>query len=97
VRLWTLIVEWEVKACMMDVEIRRSLGHERAMDAPTDEAALAWLTDSLRRSEAQIAAGETVPIEPVLERLRASISRMRDERKPSRNLPGKRDRSQPRS
>lgn len=32
---------------------------------------------SLARSEAQIAAGQTVPLEPVLDRLRASIARMR--------------------
>jgi hypothetical protein len=29
-----------------------------------------WLTQSLERSEAQIAAGQTVPLEPVLDRLR---------------------------
>ena len=34
---------------------------------------------SLVRSEAQIAAGQTVPLEPVLDRLRASIARMRAE------------------
>jgi len=32
---------------------------------------------SLARSEAQIAAGQTVPLEPVFDRLRASIARMR--------------------
>ena len=32
---------------------------------------------SLARSEAQIAAGQTVPLEPVLDRLRSSIDRMR--------------------
>jgi hypothetical protein len=31
---------------------------------------------SLARSEAQIAAGQTVPLEPVLDRLRSSIARM---------------------
>ncbi|MCB8875640.1 hypothetical protein [Acidisoma silvae] len=35
-----------------------------------------WMADSLARSEAQIAAGETVPLEPVLNRIRASIERM---------------------
>ncbi len=30
----------------------------------------------LARSEAQIAAGQTVPLEPVLDRLRSSIARM---------------------
>ena len=42
-----------------------------------DETALAWLREALERSEAQIAAGHAVPLEPVLERLRASIARMR--------------------
>ena len=37
------------------------------------------ITASLDRSEAQIAAGQTVPIDPVLERLRASIARMQAE------------------
>lgn len=32
---------------------------------------------SLARSEAQIAAGLTVPLEPALERLRISIARMK--------------------
>ena len=36
--------------------------------------------ESLARSRAQIEAGETVPIEPVLERLRASLARMEDRR-----------------
>eukprot|EP01037_Dinobryon_pediforme_P017868 gene17868-18097_t len=34
------------------------------------------ITASLARSEAQIAAGQTVPLEPVLDRLRSSIARM---------------------
>lgn len=34
---------------------------------------------SLARSEAQIAAGQTVPLEPVLDRLRSSIARMQAE------------------
>jgi len=32
---------------------------------------------SLARSEAQIAAGQAVPLKPVLDRLRASINRMK--------------------
>jgi hypothetical protein len=36
-----------------------------------------WLVESLDRSEAQIAAGQTVPLEPVLDRLRASIARIK--------------------
>jgi hypothetical protein len=35
-----------------------------------------WLIEALDRSEAQIASGQTVPLEPVLDRLKASIARM---------------------
>jgi hypothetical protein len=42
--------------------------------APAD-----WL-ESLDRSQAQAEAGETVPLEPVLDRLRASIARMKAKR-----------------
>jgi len=38
-----------------------------------------WL-ESLERSEAQLARGETVPLEPVLELMRASIARMEAKR-----------------
>jgi hypothetical protein len=38
-----------------------------------------WL-ESLDRSQAQAEAGETVPLEPVLDRLRASIARMKAKR-----------------
>lgn len=41
-------------------------------DKPVPESIAA----SLARSEAQIAAGQTVPLEPVLDRLRASMARM---------------------
>ena len=41
-------------------------------DKPVPESIAA----SLARSEAQIAAGHTVPLEPVLDRLRSSIARM---------------------
>lgn len=37
-----------------------------------------WL-DSLARSEAQIAAGQTVPLLPILDRLRASAERLEAE------------------
>ena len=43
-----------------------------APDEPVPESIAA----SLARSEAQIAAGQTVPLEPVLDRLRSSIARM---------------------
>jgi hypothetical protein len=47
------------------------------MDNNLTPAAPSWLIDSLERSEAQIVAGQTVPLEPVLDRLRASIARMK--------------------
>jgi len=46
------------------------------MDATVDKTPPGWLVESLERSEAQIAGGQTVPLEPVLDRLRASIVRM---------------------
>ena len=46
------------------------------MDAIADKTPPDWITESLDRSEAQIEAGQTVPLEPVLDRLRASIARM---------------------
>ncbi|MBI1208029.1 MAG: hypothetical protein GC191_12170 [Azospirillum sp.] len=42
---------------------------------------------SLARSEAQVAAGQIVPIEPVLDRLRASIARMQADEKPEASSP----------
>ena len=41
---------------------------------------------SLARSEAHIAAGQTVPLEPVLDRLRASIARMQAESEKPKTL-----------
>jgi hypothetical protein len=46
------------------------------MDRIADKAPPGWMLESLERSEAQIEAGQIVPLEPVLDRLRASISRM---------------------
>lgn len=46
------------------------------MNAKFDKLPPGWIVESLDRSEAQIAAGQTVPLEPVLDRLRASIARM---------------------
>lgn len=47
------------------------------MDQITPAPAPQHWVDALDRSAAEIAAGRTVPIEPVLDRLRASIARMR--------------------
>jgi hypothetical protein len=52
-------------------------------DKPVPESIAA----SLARSEAQIAAGQTVPLEPVLDRLRASIARMQADEKPKTPSP----------
>ena len=46
-------------------------------DKPVPESIAA----SLARSEAQIAAGQTVPLEPALNRLRSSIARMQADEK----------------
>jgi len=47
---------------------------KKPQPAPVDWA------ESLARSEAQIAAGHTTPLEPVLDELRASIARMEAKR-----------------
>lgn len=47
------------------------------MDTMADKLPPGWVTESLERSEAQIESGQTVPLEPVLDRLRASIARMK--------------------
>jgi hypothetical protein len=47
-----------------------------SMNTPADKLPPTWLADALDRSEAQVAAGQTVPLEPVLDRLRASIGRL---------------------
>ncbi|MGD0107299.1 MAG: hypothetical protein ABSC06_25155 [Rhodopila sp.] len=47
------------------------------MDTVFDKIPPGWVTESLERSEAQIESGQTVPIDPLLDRLRASIARMK--------------------
>jgi hypothetical protein len=54
------------------------------MDTEPDKLPPSWMLESLDRSEAQIAAGQTVPLEPVLDRLRASIARMKAGQGPRR-------------
>jgi hypothetical protein len=46
------------------------------MDAKPPQMAPDWLIKQLEESEAEIAAGHAVPLEPFLERLRDSIARM---------------------
>jgi hypothetical protein len=45
------------------------------MANPTKRPLSEWLSD-LRESEAEIAAGITVPLEPVLERIRERVRRL---------------------
>jgi len=54
------------------------------MSDRTDRRPADWLAD-LEVSEAQLAAGQTVPIEPALQRLRDSIARL--EAKPADREP----------
>jgi hypothetical protein len=46
------------------------------MDAIEDNTPRGWL-NSLARGKAEIETGKTVPLEPFLDRLRASIARMK--------------------
>jgi hypothetical protein len=58
------------------IELMRSATPQRE----TAPALPARLLESLERSKAQAEAGETVPAAPILDELRASISRMKDKR-----------------
>jgi hypothetical protein len=64
----------------LGLENRSHPPYSSIMDAIIDKTLPGWLAESLERSDAQIAAGQVVPIEPVLDRLRASVSRMRGKR-----------------
>jgi hypothetical protein len=59
------------------LEMRPPLAHSPVMDAITAKTPPGWVTEALERSEAQIEFGQTVQLEPVLDRLRASIARMK--------------------
>lgn len=54
---------------------------------PSEKPVPESIAASLARSEAQIADGRTVPLEPVLDRLRASIARMRSDELPESPAP----------
>ncbi len=54
------------------------------MSNPTDRPPAEWL-DDIAESEAQLAAGDIVPAEPVLQRLRDTIAQL--EAKLADNLP----------
>jgi hypothetical protein len=57
------------------------LAHGQDMDTIADKKPPGWVTESLERSEAQIEFGQTVALEPVLDRLRASIARTKTGRR----------------
>jgi hypothetical protein len=48
------------------------------MNYTSPNPVLESIAASLARSEAQIAAGQTVPLQPVLDRLRSSIARINE-------------------
>jgi hypothetical protein len=47
------------------------------MDAINEKTPPGWVAEALERSEAPPESGQTVELEPVLDRLRASITRMK--------------------
>ena len=57
------------------------------MDAIEDNAPRDWL-ESLGRGKAEIEAGKAVPLEPFLDRLRASIARMKARQKAPSTVDG---------
>jgi hypothetical protein len=58
------------------LERRHDLAYHSQMDAIEDNTPRGWL-NSLARGKAEIETGKTVPLEPFLDRLRASIARMK--------------------
>lgn len=66
------------------LELPPPVHYSHAMSDPTNHRPTDWLAD-LEISEAQLAAGQTVGIEPALQRLRASIARL--EAKPADKAP----------
>ncbi len=65
------------------LERSRLPAYYQDMDETGDKTPPGWLVKSLERSEAQIAAGQVVPLDPVLDRLRASIARIKAARIPA--------------
>jgi hypothetical protein len=61
--------------------------YDPAMNCTPPKPVPESIAASLARSEAQIAAGQTVPLEPVLDRLRSSIARMQADEKPKTPTP----------
>ena len=58
------------------LEIRPRLAYRLPMNTIEDHTPQDWV-DSLARGKAEIEAGKTVPLAPFLDRLRASIARMK--------------------
>ena len=56
------------------------------MDTVAGKTPTGWVKEKPERGEAQILSGQTVALEPVLDRLRASIARML--KPPPRSSPG---------
>lgn len=65
----------KIDAIAARLEIHPRPAYNFFMIDPTNRPVSDWLTD-LEISEAQAAAGQTVPIEPALQRLRDSIARL---------------------
>ena len=71
--IWKLARHLAVVSSLQDVHTRVMSNSANRTTAPAE-----WL-ESLERSKAQIAAGETVPLLPILDRLRASAERLEAE------------------
>jgi hypothetical protein len=76
---------FRIPGAVSALEMRPPSVYRHVINITDDKIAPDWLTQSLERSEAQIAAGQTLPLEPVLDRLRASIARMKAAEPPVRS------------
>ena len=69
---------------MHALEMGRATAYYPIMDDTTPRPPAGWL-ESLERSEAELAAGQTVPMETVMRKLRESAARLEKKRKPPRS------------
>ncbi len=67
--------DYPTRAELLELEMRRDKAYSCVMTDQPNQAPNT-VVDSLARSKAQIEAGEAVPMQPVLDRLRDSIARM---------------------
>ncbi len=67
------------------LEIGSASAYYHPMDETESSPPAGWL-EALERSKAQIENGESKPIEPFLDRLRASIARMEDQQDQPKRL-----------